>query len=492
MNGRWLLVVSVLVFASCTKDNPRACAEGDPCRDPALPFCDLDGLIGGVPGACIAVDCTPGAFAACDEDRALQCNAIGDTYETVDCERGCDPARDGCRLCNANETVCVNGVTATCDATGAVVSMEPCPLGCFESEPRCRDVQPSNGLALYLDMTSTGPDVVLTGDARFSTIDGDVFDGDGSTVTIPSFVIQAPPGGVPVRVFVVRSLVVENLAFLGPQTQQVIPAVAVVAHGDIRITGTVDLSPAVPRVAPGSLITGACVGSGGDYDMLNGSEYTAGSGGGGGATAGGRGGNIDSLNAGGAAGVPTGSDTLEPLVGGCAGGGDASGGGGLQLVSRSAVRIDAAGVINAAGEGGLAEQGVMGGGGSGGSVLIEAPVIVLGTAAAIAANGGSGATGGSPAGGTYGGVTTQPAMAPSCGSRPVHLCGIGGSGGAQGVFAAAGGDLTYVSTSGVLQWAGGGGGSVGRVRLNTADGTYVKASDVVESPVPSLGTLRTR
>ena len=489
-----VFVLSVVVAAAgCTKDNPHACAEGDPCTDPARPFCDLDGLVAGVPGACIAVSCTPGDFAACDANRAIQCNAAGDNYDTVLCERGCDPASDGCRLCNPNETACTNGVTATCDASGAVVEMEPCPLGCFESEPRCRDVDPSNGLAQYLDMTRTAPDLVLTGAARASSISGNVTDGDGTPVAVFSILVPAPPGGVPVRVFIVHSATIEDLAFDGPQTQQEIPAAAIVAHGEIRITGVLDLSPAIPRISPGSRLIGQCVGGGGDYDVQNGSDYIAGSGGGGGVAGGGRGGHIDFLNSGGTAGAAAGlSPTIEPLVGGCAGGGGASGGGALQVVSRSVIRLEPDATLNAAGDGGIAEQGVIGGGGAGGSVLLEAPTIVLGGGAIVAANGGSGATGNTSSAGQPGGLTTSPTPSPGCGSKPPALCGLGGVGGAQGGAASNGGDLTYNNASGVLQWAGGGGGSIGRVRLNTRDATYVKASDVTESPAPSTGTLRTR
>jgi hypothetical protein len=496
MTGRWMmgLAIAALLAGGCTKDNPHACAEGDPCTDPARPFCDLDGLVAGVPGACIAVSCTPGDFAACDSDRAIQCNATGDNYDTVLCERGCDPASDGCRLCNPNETACTNGVTATCDASGAVVSMEPCALGCFESEPRCRDVDPSNGLAQYLDMTRTAPVLLLTGNARASTITGNVIDGEGMPIAVPSILMPAPPGGAPVRVFIVRSAAIEHLTFDGPQIEQETPAAAIVSHGEIRITGVVDLTPTVPRVAPGSRLAGACVGPTGSYEMLNGSEYVAGSGGGGGATPGGRGGRIDILNTGTPGGMqgPT-VATLEPLIGGCAGGGGgSSGGGALQLVSRTAVTFAPSAGIHAGGAGGLGDQGVVGGGGAGGSILIEAPSIVLGGGVAVTANGGSGATGAPGGTGTTGGTTTTPTAAPGCGSTPATRCGVGGAGGAQGGPPSNGGDLVLDGTNGIQQLAGGGGGSVGRVRLNTANGTYVRASDAIESPAPSTGTLRTR
>jgi len=203
--GVSLAVVVAAAVVGCTKDNPRACGDGDPCTDPTAPFCDLDGLVAGVPGACIAVACTPGEFAACDADRAIQCNAAGDNYETVVCERGCDPLSDGCRLCDPNETACTNGITATCDASGAIIDQTPCPLGCFESEPRCRDVDPSNGLSTYLDTARTAMDAVLPDGTVVDTINGTITDG-GTPLPIPSFLVAAPADGVPLRVFVFRTL----------------------------------------------------------------------------------------------------------------------------------------------------------------------------------------------------------------------------------------------------------------------------------------------
>jgi hypothetical protein len=46
--GRLFLVLAI-TLAGCTKDNPRACGPGDPCTDPAFPFCDIDGVVGGLP-----------------------------------------------------------------------------------------------------------------------------------------------------------------------------------------------------------------------------------------------------------------------------------------------------------------------------------------------------------------------------------------------------------------------------------------------------------
>ncbi|HTR51155.1 MAG TPA: hypothetical protein VMJ10_10650 [Kofleriaceae bacterium] len=79
---------------ACTAHNPRACPNGD-CTNPAYPFCDVDGSLGGTPGECIAVSCTPMQFAECRGSDALTCNATGDNYDSSQCEGTCDPTQ-GC------------------------------------------------------------------------------------------------------------------------------------------------------------------------------------------------------------------------------------------------------------------------------------------------------------------------------------------------------------------------------------------------------------
>lgn len=137
----------IVLLASCTKANPAAkCTKGS-CSDPNYPYCDVDGAIGGVPGTCIAVTCTAGTFEACSADgTALTCNDSGTGYTQVQCAHGCDEASGGCRLCEPNQTVCENGEVASCDASGAQTSTKMCPLGCFEDQPRCRDIDRRTGL----------------------------------------------------------------------------------------------------------------------------------------------------------------------------------------------------------------------------------------------------------------------------------------------------------------------------------------------------------
>lgn len=85
------IVFVVLVGSACgsVDADPEVCQDGV-CVDSRFPFCDADGQIGGTPGACIAVSCTPGDVAMCRDDAAVTCNAAGDDYEIVACPNGCD------------------------------------------------------------------------------------------------------------------------------------------------------------------------------------------------------------------------------------------------------------------------------------------------------------------------------------------------------------------------------------------------------------------
>ena len=48
------------------------------------------------PGAPLLILCTPHAFAACQGDAVLACNAAGDDYDLTPCEHGCDIEAGGC------------------------------------------------------------------------------------------------------------------------------------------------------------------------------------------------------------------------------------------------------------------------------------------------------------------------------------------------------------------------------------------------------------
>lgn len=395
----------------------------------------------------------------------------------VTCDRGCDAAADGCRLCEPGETTCTNGKVATCDSAGVLVSSTPCPLGCFEDEPRCRDVDPSNGLALYLDMVANPPSLDLE-NATFDTTTGRLHDLAGGVFVddIPSFLIAAPPNGVKVRVFVLGSLKVTQLRVQGDS------AFAVVAQSDVEIRGRLE-------VFCGNAfgISGCNAGNG---QISSTCEYSStGAGGGAFGTNGSKGGDITSIaKPGGTGGIANGNAELVPLRGGCPSGvvtdgvpqnylNGGAGGGAVQLVSRTRIVVD--GIVDVKGWNGdwtdyeitQSQISYMGtGGGAGGAILLEAPVIMLDVNAHLNALGGNGA---------------------QCLLTDGH-CPSAGMGARPGVAATPAANAAACIGDGTPLTTGGGGGGLGRIRINTADGTYTKASSAVEDGIVSSGIIRTR
>src|SRR5262245_50606621 len=235
MNPGWRVAAVALaawMAAACTEErNPRYCGDGI-CIDPAYPFCDVDGTFGDLHPQCVAVDCAPGAFAACRGDDELRCNATGTNYDVTRCELGCDPS-GGCRLCEAGQTACTNGKMSTCDAAGNVIASEPCPLGCFEDQPRCREIDPSNGLAPYMSMAANGPDLILENATLLIPL-GRVISPMGQ-MDLHSKIVAAPQNGVPIQVFPVRSLTIIgnlNIRADGSHPNDP-PAVAFAVHADV-------------------------------------------------------------------------------------------------------------------------------------------------------------------------------------------------------------------------------------------------------------------
>jgi hypothetical protein len=96
--ARCVALCGAFLAAGCgTVANPASCADGF-CHDPAFPFCDVDGTIGGGSRlTCIAVDCTPHEFTACRGDEAIVCNATGDDHDVTHCEGGCSAEAGGCK-----------------------------------------------------------------------------------------------------------------------------------------------------------------------------------------------------------------------------------------------------------------------------------------------------------------------------------------------------------------------------------------------------------
>lgn len=188
------------------------------------------------------------------------------------------------------------------------------------------------------------------------------------------------------------------------------------------------------------------------------------SGGGGGGSFGSAGGNGGPGNggSGGAAAAPMVATRLRAGCNGRTGANSGAtpgrGGGALALIA-SAIRIE--GVVTASGTRGFGGAGNSnpgrggGGGGSGGMIVLDAPMIVLGSSALVIANGGGGGEGGGdPAPGRDGADPTS-ATAAAVGGSGGSLGGDGGDG-AFGTTAAKTGGTGAPPTGG-----GGGGGGVG-------------------------------
>lgn len=418
----------------------------------------------GFPRPADVIACTPGQFAECRGDTELTCNTAGNDLDAVQCARGCDPGI-GCRLCDANQTACTNGKVQSCDASGAVTSSEACALGCFEDQPRCRTLDPSNSLAMYVDMVANPPDLDLK-DAHFATDTGTVNVG-ARMIVVPNFRVPRSGNGADIRVYIVNSLKLDG-ATIGDSphgNDKLAPAIAIVARHDIVITGVV-----VVGALAGGATSGCNQPTSGVWEPM----VASGGGGGGNATDGASGGAIINVEFGGMGGLASGSSTLVPLRGGCRGDGQFSfsnGGGAAQLSSATAINIE--GTIDARGQDGTyaSDQTFVSlaysGGGSGGSILLEAPGVVLSGNAALLAPGGAGFS--------------------DClaGGSSINC---GGAGATATMPATRGTDIPFFSGAA----AAGGGGGLGRVRINTQAGFYVKASSTVEDATVTTGVLSTR
>jgi hypothetical protein len=485
---RWVLVATFVASACNTVANPRSCIDGT-CTSEEFPFCDIEGAYEGTPDLCVSVPCDPDTFEKCRGDIALTCNSTGTDFDLRECPLGCQDGV-GCRVCQPNQTVCVNGAVQTCDAAGNVTTSEPCALGCFESEPRCRDIEPSNGLAQYLDTISTPMDIAF----ETATIDvetGAIATPDGPLV-VPSFLMPAPSGGVPVRVFVVRNAIIGDVAVTSTVAvgDGFVPALAFVGTGDFVVNGGLGLSGTL-AMAPGAFSSPSCDGTLGIHRTYGGtgSEQHVGGGGGahatagapGGAVTGGADGIVASARSG---GVVSGTPELVPLRGGCASGDLISGGGAIQLSTRGRIRI--LGTINAAGGDwpGQKQQYQIDGGGGGG-ILLEGATVELGTDAKLIAYGGGGSAWLVVP--THATDHAQPPTGGQCGSRP--NCGSGGNGGGPSP-PTAGLSVEWVNLTTVT--SGGGGGGSGRIRINTREGAYVRTSTTVEGGVVTTGVVKTR
>lgn len=377
-----------------------------------------------------------------------------------------EPPPDGASRCNANQPLrCDKGSLVRCNGDGTAELTESCPLGCVDTDLRCVQLVPSNGLARYLDMASSQPDLNLGDSATIDTNTGEVQVG-GVTVQTYSDTVQLP-GGATIRVFAVGSLAAKEVVVNGTN------AIAIGSRGDINISG---LFWVTPRGV--SSPSDPCRGR----ESPISDKYGGGAGGGGygspgGGGAGGFGNSGTDFETGGAGGAEVGNVSLVPLRGGCSGGGfiGGAGGGAAQLFSRT--RIVVRGILAASGD-----SGITGGGGSGGGILLEAPSVEVSSTGRVVANGGGGS--GCQRGGA-GGLDATPAPGGArCTVGPTpYIYGRGGNGGAGSVPAQS-------ADGGFVHYGGHGGGGVGRIRINTASGEF--ANTGVVSPAASKGTVATR
>lgn len=431
----------VLVVGACGGRDARDCSESA-CTDPAFPYCDRNGVVGGEPDTCVAVSCSaPEEFVRCNGDVAIACNGTSDGYDVVSCEGGCNDASEGCNRCTPNGSFCTATAVHSCDANGQPASSEPCAGGCLDAPaPHCASLVPR-----YLPEVC---DVRSSGDTAVSSALTLVTDTDA---TCTGGIVQQT-GGPDICVIRSKTFTVAAGATLKVTGNR---AVAFVADDSVQITGTLDASA-----------DGTTSGPGGGFQLSGGAVSGTSAGGGAGfKTAGAPGGN-PSLDGGAANGGAAATNPAEGAV--FVGGTKSNGGGGgaLMLVAcRGSVVID--GVIDAGGGGGVggfkALQTVRAasGGGSGGNVVLQGlNVVVTGSVFANGGAGGAGYTG--TANGKFGDDGSRSATVPAAGGAVIGNEGGGGSGGIGSTPPTIG--KAPKATDGT---AGGGGASVGFLQTYT-------------------------
>lgn len=399
------------------------------------------------------------------------------------------------QACTPDTSVCADDVETICNASGAVARQTTCTLGCFDDE-RCGKLDPSNGLAGHLDDAAETTDLLLGASATIDTTNGSVADETGAIAVTTAF---DDSNAVGVLVIKVKSLTATNITVVGTR------ALAIVSDGDVRINGLVTLSAVSNQDGAGAHLSDTtCRGKAG--------AVAAGGSGGGGAGFGGSGGAGGGATgaAGGEGGGVSGNAALVPLRGGCRGGYgggnsvpaqatqiDVGGGGGaIQIVSNTSIRVESSAGIAANGGGGKGDtSGTIffclasiicragDGGGSGGGILLEAPEVHLAPGSVLVANGGGGRCGDIEFG-EDGRLNASQALGASCPSAN------GSDGGAGGAGATIGG-VSAVNNLGDGEEAAGGGGGAGRIRVGLPLGETF-APDGLVSPAATAGVLDVR
>ncbi len=473
------VVLGLQGLFACTRPNAAICHD-DQCIDPEAPFCDIDGVIGGTPGRCIAVECVPDTFAVCRGDTALVCNAAGTSYDRLECQAGC-ASTAGCQpFCTPGEVLsCAGDQLTTCRSDGAGTTVVACSLGCAAGASRCKTFEPSNGLGPALTQAASEPDVVFPSGTRINTDLAAVQDANGTSLPVRVLTVTQV-GASSIVVLVAKSFSTADLTVTGSKP------LALVADGPITIRGRLSARAFASTRGPGAQFSAAC--NGGDakqYACSCTSACSTGAGGAGNAQLGGRGGASSVTNAGGAL------TTFSPLAGGCSGGDQLTsnglllvaegggGGGSVQLVSATKVALEADGLIDVGGGGGQSTAG----GGAGGLVVVEAPELTMvGPGAGVVANGGAG--GGCGMSGPDGRADSAQAPGPVCANY------FGGSGGTPSRPPGNGCIVGVDSCQSICPVVyGGGGGAAGRMRIATRDGAYGTSGNPVVSVQLTTETL---
>ena len=188
---------------------------------------------------------------------ALVLGGCFDKPPNVDYDAGPPDAEvpDAAPPCQPSTTVCDDtaGVYVECDSTGMPAVVMQCPLGCASDAEKCLDVDPSNGLASYLDRArddDTVIDVALTGTATVDTTTGE-FSVNGTPLSVTTEVFNG------IRIFMFKTLTVSGTL----KATGSLP-LALVADGDIAITGLIDVSADGTAQGPGAVTEdSSCMGS---------------------------------------------------------------------------------------------------------------------------------------------------------------------------------------------------------------------------------------
>ncbi|HEX6838024.1 MAG TPA: hypothetical protein VF334_15710 [Polyangia bacterium] len=429
------------------------------------------------------------------------------------------PAYDLSGPCVASTTSCADASTlSTCNADGMGATTTFCAAGCAASPTaHCKVLVPTLSVAPS-DFTVAGINAVTfpAGETRLNSDTGAIAGLVTRTANTVNGNVEVNGGiafhqktvnGVTVGVFSFADVTVSNGATLKIFGSS---AVALVSQKNFIMSGVIEARPmdgsgticgsGALVAGPGGFAGGAA-GNGGPTSMngkpgggMGGGGYgivslmvqPSGGGGAGHFTGGGPGscGCYQGMN------QPNGTGgvayNVAPQGGSGGGGGGAAAGGG----GGGSVQIDALGVItigdgtsaqgiNAGACGGQGANGA-GGGGAGGRILVEAPIVQIGSQGVLAANGGGGGgfSGTTNSDGSAGGLNNLPSYGANA-SKFITAAGNGGAGDA------AAGTPSLQCTSGCTNQGLGGGGSAGFITINAVAAPSLNAQAVLS---PSLAS----